>query len=253
MSALTITPASPVLGARVDGIDLRAPLEPARREQIRRALFRHRVLFFADQNLSTEQFIALATALGSILVFRSVVPTDARHPEVHTVTGSTVGWHLDASSLIEPPVATLLRAVAIPDQGGDTVWADGMAAYAALPTDLKTRLAGLCATHTAPTHSPLVAHPVTPLHPEVGRRYLNINLAPWVDTRILGMPAAASAALVEEIRTHHLRSAVQLRFRWTPGAIVLWDNRGMQHTGTRDYPASVRRRLQRICLARFPR
>ncbi|AAS06279.1 TauD/TfdA dioxygenase family protein [Mycobacterium avium] len=248
---LSLRPAAALFGAEIGGIDLRAPLTREQRDELQRLLQRYRVLFFRGQQLSTAHQIEFAEAFGPILIFRSVVPADPQHPGVHNVDGSTVGWHLDASGLIEPPVASVLRAVEIPDRGGDTVWADGMAAYDGMPDDLKSRLEGLSATHTAPNQHPLVAHPLVSHHPDIGRRYLNINLAPWVDTRILGMSTSHSSALVEQLRAHHLRSDYQLRFRWSAGAVVLWDNRGMQHTGIRDYGDDTRRRLQRICIAHF--
>lgn len=221
------------------------------RDELRRVLHCHRVLFFRAQHLSTDQFIGLAEAFGPILDFRSVVPADPQHPGVHEVDGSTVGWHIDASGMPEPPVAAMLQAAEIPPSGGDTVWADGVSAYNGLPGELKKRLDGLCATHTAPQSDPVIAHPMVPVHPDTGERYLYINFAPWVDTRIPGMSDADSSALVSELRRQYLRPEYQVRFRWSPGAIAMWDNRVVQHTGIRDYPEEVRRRLRRICIARF--
>jgi alpha-ketoglutarate-dependent taurine dioxygenase len=198
---LTVTPSTPVIGAEIDGLDLGAPMTRQLRDELHRLLCCYRVLFFRDQHLSTQQHIAFAEAFGPILIFRSVVPADPQHPEVHNVDGSTVGWHIDASGFIEPPVATVLSALEIPASGGDTIWADGVAAYNGLPGELKERLEGVCATHTAPADHPIVAHPVVPIHPRTKDRYLYINLAPWVDTRILGMSAADSKALVSELRT----------------------------------------------------
>jgi alpha-ketoglutarate-dependent taurine dioxygenase len=252
MPDLTIAPTTPV-GAEICGLHLGAPLTSDFRDELRRLLRHHRVLFFRGQQLSTPQLIAFAEAFGPALVFCSVVPADPQHREVHDVDGSTVGWHLDASGLIEPPVATVLRAVEIPPTGGDTIWADGVAAYNGLPSGLKKRLEGLCATHTTPGRHPIVAHPLAPVHPDTNERYLYINLAPWVDTRVLGMGAAESEALVAELAQEYLRPDYQVRFRWSAGAVAMWDNRVLQHTGIRDYGDDICRRLERICIARFHR
>jgi taurine dioxygenase len=209
------------------------------------------VLFFRDQHLSTLQQIAFAEAFGPIFVFRGVLPLDPQHREVHDLDGSTVDWHLDASGTIEPPVATVLRAVEIPPAGGDTIWANGIAAYNGLPAGLKKQLESLCATHTPPTAHPAVAHPLVSIHPDTGERYLYINLAPWVDTKILGLSVADSEAVVRELKDHYLRPEYQVRFRWSPGALAMWDNRVTQHTGIRDYGDNVRRRMKRLSIARF--
>ncbi|MEZ0366152.1 TauD/TfdA dioxygenase family protein [Mycobacterium sp. pUA109] len=248
---LTVTPVAAVIGAEIGGVDLRAAVTDALRDRLRQLLGCHRVLFFRDQHLSTAQQIAFAEAFGPILDFRSVVPADPHHPGVHDVDGSTVGWHLDASGLIEPPVATVLHAVEIPPRGGDTIWANGVAAYQGLPGELKQRLTGLYATHTGPGQCPIVAHPLVLIHPDTGERYLYLNLAPWVDSRILGMDTAESAALVDRLREHYLQPGYQVRFRWSAGTVVIWDNRVAQHTGIQDYGEGVRRRLKRICIARF--
>lgn len=248
----TVTPSTPVIGAQVSGVDLRTPLTRDLRAELYRLLLRHRVLFFRDQHLSTQQHIAFAEAFGPTLTFHSVVPADPEHPEVHDVHGSTVGWHIDASGLTEPPVATLLRAVEIPPTGGDTVWASGVASYEGLPRDLKDRLERKYVTHTAAKAGrPIVAHPLVRAHPDTGERYLYINLAPWVDPVILGMDRSNSDALVKELRHEYLRPEYHVRFRWSTGAVAMWDNRVVQHTGISDYGNGVDRHLKRICLARF--
>jgi alpha-ketoglutarate-dependent taurine dioxygenase len=248
---LTVNPSTPGFGAEIGGVDLSIAPTRELRDALYRLLCCRRVLFFRDQHLSTQQQISFAEVFGPILTFRSVVPADPHHPEVHHVDGSTVGWHIDASGRIDPPVATVLSAVETPASGGDTIWADGVAAYRGLPGELKRRLEGTCATHTAPADHPLVAHPVAPIYPVTGERYLYINLAPWVDTRILGMSADDSKALVGELRDRYLQPKYQLRFCWSTGTTAIWDNRVVQHTGIRDYGEGVRRRLTRICIARF--
>ncbi|HEY3895789.1 MAG TPA: TauD/TfdA family dioxygenase [Pseudonocardiaceae bacterium] len=255
---VTVTPLTPVIGAEISGVDLRGPLGPGLRDEFHRLLLRHRVLFWRDQYLNTEEQIAFAEAFGPILVFSSIAPADPAHPGVHEVHGSTVGWHIDASSMLAPPVATVLRAVEVPPRGGDTIWASGVAAYEGLPGRLKEQLENRYATHTGAQwirgtdrpDSPLVAHPLVRTHPETGERHLYLNLAPWVEPLVLGMNTEESAELVEELRQEYLRPEYQVRFHWSPGAIAIWDNRVVQHTGTQDY-GEFPRRMKRICLASF--
>lgn len=254
-SGLTVTPLTPVIGAQISGVDLRDPLVPELRDEFHRLLLRYQVLFWRDQQMSTEHQIVFAEAFGPILIFSSVTDPDPLRPGVHEVHGSTVGWHIDASSMLAPPVATVLRALRVPPVGGDTIWASGVAAYNGLPDELKVQLEGKYATHNSGhwdpgIDRPLVAHPLVRVHPETGERYLYINLAPWVEPLILGMSAHESTALVERLTREYLRLEYQVRFQWSPGTIAMWDNRVVQHTGTQDY-GDFPRHLQRICLASF--
>jgi taurine dioxygenase len=250
-SSLTVAPLTPLIGAEISGVDLREPLTPERRDEFHRLLLRYRVLFWRDQQMSTEQQIVFAEAFGPILVFSGVAPSDPMHPGVHEVHGSTVGWHIDASGALAPPVATVLRAVDVPPLGGDTIWASGIAAYDRLPDQLKAQLEGKYVTHRAlEADHPVVAHPLVRTHPETGERHLYLNLAPWVEPLILGMSTHKSATLVERLRQEYLRPEYQVRFQWSPGAIAMWDNRVVQHTGTKDYD-DFPRHLKRICLASF--
>lgn len=250
-SGLTVAPSASVIGAEVSGLDLRDSLSSHLRDELYRLLLRHQVLFFRSQHLSTTQQIAFAEAFGPILPFTG--NTDPAHPGVRVVNGSTVGWHIDASGMIAPPVATVLYGVDVPPDGGDTVWASGVAAYENLPEPLKEQLAGRYVTHRElDGQNPVVAYPLVRTHPGTGQRYLYINFAPWVDPLILGMSADDSAALVAELRRAYLRPEHQVRFQWSPGSVVMWDNPVLQHTGTKDY-GDHPRYMTRICLAHFHR
>ncbi|HEY2723249.1 MAG TPA: TauD/TfdA family dioxygenase [Pseudonocardiaceae bacterium] len=255
MPQLTITPSAPGIGAEISGVDLREPLTPALCDEFRRLLFRHRVVFWRDQHLGTAQQVAFAHALGTILEFSSVVDADPAAPGVHQVRGSTLGWHVDASSLPEPPVATMLRAVDVPPAGGDTIWADGVAAYRDLPEQLKQQVAGRYLAHGLPRHfsdpgfdRPMVAHRLVRTHPATGEQHLYLNNS--LPCSIIGMSQEASDELLATLAQEYLRPEHQLRFQWSPGAIAMWDNRVVQHTGTHDY-GEYPRHLVRICLADF--
>lgn len=254
-NALSVTPLTAGIGAEIGGVDLREPLTVELRDKLRSLLFRHRVVFWRDQQLDAEGQIALAEAFGRILVFRSVVDVDPLHPGVHQVRGSTTGWHVDASSLAEPPVATMLRAIDVPESGGDTLWADGVAVYQGLSDELKARLEGHYLTHGLPQHAedpdfdrPMVAHRIVRTHPWTGERHLYLNNS--LHTTVVGMSREESDRLVETLRAEYLRPEYQVRFHWTPGTVTMWDNRVVQHTGIHDY-GDYPRHLMRICLADF--
>jgi taurine dioxygenase len=253
---LTVTPSSAVIGAELTGVDLGEPLTPALRAEIRRLLGLHKVLFWRDQHLSTAQQVAFVEAFGPVLAFSSVTDENPARPGVHRVRGSTVGWHIDASTRADPPVATVLRAIDVPPTGGDTIWASGVAAYAALPDALKAQLDGLYVTHglrhdpEPGAERPVVCHPLVRTHPETGERLLYINLASWNNSLIVGMSREESDALVAVLAREYLRPEHQVRFQWSPGALAMWDNRAVQHTGVHDY-GDFPRRMERICLACF--
>ncbi|MCM3925043.1 TauD/TfdA family dioxygenase [Frankia sp. AiPs1] len=251
---LTILPMSPRLGAEVSGIDLRTGLTPERRALLRTLLFQHGVLVFRDQALDTAGHVAFAEAFGPILVFTSVVDPEPARPGVHEVHGGSVGWHFDASSLPAPPVATVLRAVRVPAEGNDTLWASGVAAYQALAPELRALATGRYVTHGRGVvrgpddERPVVAHRLVRRHPHTGEHYLYINLPDWDSPLVLGMSPDDSDALVAELRAAYLRPEHQIRLHWTPGTIVMWDNRAVLHSGTGDHDPDTRH-LVRICLA----
>jgi hypothetical protein len=117
--ALSVTPSTPIIGAEITGIDLRAPVPPHRAAEIRRLLAHHKVIFFRDQSITAEQQLAFGRSLGSILRFPGVNAEHPQHPGVQIVgswrpparrpDGSryTGGWHIDASGLIVAPFASI--------------------------------------------------------------------------------------------------------------------------------------------------
>ncbi|MGH2717520.1 MAG: TauD/TfdA dioxygenase family protein [Actinomycetota bacterium] len=253
---LNVTPSGAVIGAEVSGMDLRNPMSPGQREEIHSLLARHKVLVWRDQHLDAAGQVDFVQSFGPILEFSSVVDEAPEIPGVHKVKGSTVGWHIDASAQLEPPVATVLRAVVIPPSGGDTIWASGVAAYESLPDDLKQQLDGIYLTHGGSRHlqpgseAALVCHPLVRTHPVTGERLLYLNSASWNLSIAVGVDRSASDELVQMLSDLYLRPEHQYRLQWSPGAVCMWDNRAVQHTGVHDY-GDAPRHMERICLARF--
>ncbi|MGB6225832.1 MAG: TauD/TfdA family dioxygenase, partial [Pseudonocardiaceae bacterium] len=261
----SVTPSTPVIGAEITGVDLRAPLSPHRAAEIRRLLAHHKVIFFRDQSITAEQHLAFGRSLGSILRFPGVSEEHPQHPGLQIV-GSwrpparradggryTGGWHIDASGLIVAPFASILRAVTLPPVGGDTVWANLAAAYEGLPDDLKPALEGLYVTDDLTQHFrdrgvdyPLLARPIVGTHPETGEKVLRVNFTQY--PQVVGWDTERSAELIQTLKQEATRPEYQVRFTWSPGAIAMWDNRAVHHYAVRDY-GDFPRRMERVVVA----
>ena len=240
---------------------------------IRQALLDHLVIFFRDQDLPPERFLALARRFGTPIEYPFVKGIEG-FPEIINVTKlehETVNfggvWHSDTTYLQEPPMATLLVAREVPETGGDTLFANQYLAYETLSEKLRGLLAGLKwrssssakadASRTredrirsdgsADARKLLAAeHPVVRTHPETGRKALYVNRAHTVG--IAGMTEEESAPLLEFLFRHQIRPEFTCRFRWTRGSLAIWDNRCAQHYAVNDYHGQ-RRVMQRITLA----
>jgi len=267
-----IRPIGGALGAELHGIDLSADLSDETITAVRQALLDHLVIFFRDQELPPDRFLALARRFGTPIEYPFVKGIEG-FPEIinvakleHEKINFGGVWHSDTTYLQEPPMATLLVARDVPEAGGDTIFANQYRALAALSDALRAKLASLRgvassakadASRTredrirsdgsADARKLLVAeHPVVRTHPETGRKALYVNLAHTV--AFSGMTEEESAPLLEFLFNHQIRPEFTCRFRWTPGALAIWDNRCAQHYAVNDY-AGHRRIMQRITLA----
>lgn len=262
---LAVTPVTPIIGAEISGIDLRGPLPARLIAELRRLLTQHKVLFFRNQAIDAEQHLAFGRRFGSILRFPGVNEEHPQHPGLQII-GSwrpparrpdggrfTGGWHIDASGLINAPIASILRAVTIPPVGGDTVWANLAAAYEGLPDDLKQTIEDLYVTDDLRQHFgergieyPLLARPVVRTHPETGEKVLSVNFTQH--PHIVDWTAEHSAELLQTLKQEATRPEYQVRFTWSPGAIAMWDNRAVHHYAVRDY-GDFPRRMERVLIA----
>ncbi len=265
---IRIDPLTPAIGAQISGIDLTDPT-PEDFETVRGALIHHQVVFFRDQPaLAPQDQIAFARRFGDLHT-HPAAPQMEGHPEIfviHAHRDSKVangnGWHTDVSCDEAPPMATMLQILELPETGGDTLWTSTLAAYDALSAPMQRFLEGLCARHEsehiyrgrysdrgvddAGRHYPSAVHPVVRTHPDSGRRSLYVN--PSFTTRIQELASDESTALLEYLYRHQQRPEFQVRFRWSPNAIALWDNRSTQHFALWDYwPAQ--RRGHRVTIA----
>ena len=272
MAAIDIRPIAGALGAEVLGVDLARDLRADTVAVIRKAWLDHCVVFFRDQSLTPEQFLALARAFGDPVEYPFVKGLEG-FPHItpvikleHEKVNFGGLWHSDTAYLDKPPMGTMLIARETPARGGDTLFANMYLAYETLSAGLRRVLDGLMAINSsakadvtktredrvrdnakADAKQEYVSeHPVVRTHPETGRKALYINGGHTV--RFKDMTAEESAPLLSYLFQHATRPEFTCRFRWEVGSIALWDNRCTQHNPVNDYHGH-RRVMHRITLA----
>ncbi len=260
-SPLTVERLNPTIGAEVGGVDLTRPLTAELREALKALLLKHKVLFFRDQDVTRDQQVAFALNFGELYAHptggvdthRVVQPIAAENFKKYAAAGAESHWHTDTSWRIDPSFGAVLKAVTIPDVGGDTIWADGGAIYRGLPEDLKAKIDGLYVVHDyqdalqrSGVVYPLVSHPIVRTHPETGEDifWVNFSLKP----RIVGLDKAESEALLARLYEEVKRPEYHARFRWRKSSIAFWDNRAGLHYAVRDY-GDFPRVMERVLIA----
>jgi len=174
-------------------------------------------------------------------------------------------WHSDTTFRINPTKYTILRCQIMPKAGGDTLWAYMEAAYDHLSAAFKKMIEGLTAVHDFRNFRvlfkktdediarlrqmeklyPNPSHPVVRTHPVTGKKCIYVN--PQFTVRIEGLEPGESSAILQVLTAHAQIPEFQLRLRWSPGAIVFWDNRSTQHYAANDYYPE-RRRMERTAV-----
>ncbi|QRY64190.1 TauD/TfdA family dioxygenase [Gordonia sp. PDNC005] len=261
------------LGAELFDVDLAAVAhDDDLFADLRGLLVEHKVLFVRDQAISRADHVALARRFGD-LEDHPVASSDPDHPglvRIYKDLDSPAehyenAFHCDATWRECPPFGSVLRCVEGPAVGGDTIWVDMVAAYNALPDDVKRRINGLTARHSieasfgaamtpekrAGLHAmfPDAEHPVVRTHPDTGEKILFVNAFATHLTNFhtpdnvrFGYDYAPGAS---ELLNYLIRQAsvpeFQVRWRWTPDSFAIWDNRCTQHYAVQDYWPAVRR------------
>jgi alpha-ketoglutarate-dependent 2,4-dichlorophenoxyacetate dioxygenase len=277
--SLTLTPLTPHIGAEARGIDLSRPLASDEIRAIEQAMDAHAVLVFRDQPLDQDQQIAFARSLGPLdLGLRKLKggPHRFRHAELADISNVTVEgevaarghakivgnianqlWHSDSSFQRPRAKYSMLSAVVVPPEGGDTEFADLRAAHDALPEDLRRRCEGRVAVHDA-LHSRFMlgdtqyteaqratiapaAWPLIQTDPRSGRRILFVGVHA---REVLGMTLAEGRMLLLDLMEHATQRAFVYRHRWRVGDLVMWDNTATLHRG-RHFEFAQRRELRR--------
>jgi taurine dioxygenase len=263
------------IGAEVAGVDIAGPLSDAQIAEIEQALVKHKVLFFRDQEMTSEQQLAFGRRFGPLEIhpfasFKTFTsPPEA--PELIIVEAFpenpmvAEAWHSDVTWRETPAMASILRVTNVPEEGGDTMWADMAAAYADLDDATQRHLSSLTAVHdwhqfrnvlhmTGSTPEqiaelveqfPPMEHPVVRTHPVSGEKiiYVNGNFT----VKINGMKESESDALLQRLYKLADNPAYRTRINWQPGSVAFWDNRSTQHAvagGVKGY-----RRMERVTVA----
>ena len=245
---LEVTRLSAALGAEVRGISLNR-IDAARVDTIRALLQQHQVLFFPDQFLDIDAHVALGEHFGTLDAHPNLENPFTQHPQVFELAASHGGvadeWHSDLSFSTEPSVMSILNMIECPEVGGDTLWANTTAAYAALSEPLRDLCAGLSALHDATPHGkPEInaIHPVVRLHPETGQKALFVN--EHFTRRIVELSHAESELLLGHLTRWIAQPRFCVRYHWRQGTVAMWDNRCTQHFVVGDF--SDQRIIQRV-------
>lgn len=258
------------LGAEVHGLNLKNGMDDEIFRAFEAALIEHKVLVLRDQNLTTAEHVSISRLFGELEVhpFRP----EGEFPEILVLDNhkanpvlSTDVWHSDTTFRINPTKYTILRCEIMPKVGGDTLWADMEIAYERLSEPVRKMIDGLTAVHDFQNFRvlfkktpedqaklrkmeelyPNPSHPVVRTHPGTGRKCIYVN--PQFTLRIEGMEADESRAILDLLYKQALIPEYQFRLRWTPGAIVFWDNSSTQHYAANDYYPE-RRRMERTAV-----
>jgi len=276
-TTVQVKPVAGHIGAEISDVDLSRPLSDADVQAIRQAWLKHKVVFFRNQNLDHTAQVAFTKNFGQVTYAHPLEdePNPA-HPEILAIDRRRYErrdkkrytyesrWHTDVTAVVNPPAGSILRAVNVPEFGGDTTWTNLVAAYEGLSAPLKTLADGLRAEHRfnarrsfRDSDNPFVKrvaanpqvsiHPVVRVHPETGERALFVS--PGFTSHILDVSSVESDKLLELFFAQISDPKYTVRFRWTNGDIAFWDNRATAHIGPQDLDhVDVERVLYRTTL-----
>ncbi len=251
------------LGGIVEGVDLRT-IDEETVTQLKADFYERQVLFFPSQHLSPDELAAFGRRFYEIEKPHSGLQSHPDNPYVFLIKtegGEGDGkdnetWHSDITFADEPPIGSILQGIELPSTGGDTLFSSMYAAYERLSDPIKRAIEGLEAWHDGIPYFqtyvrymgfadaderiakmradfPGVAHPVVRRIPETGRRALYIDRI--FTQRIMGLSRRESHHLRDLLCEHAEHSTMQVRWRWSPGDIAMWDNRSTQHFAAGDY------------------
>jgi taurine dioxygenase len=240
--------------------------------ELHQLLLKHKVLFFRDQDITRAEHVAFARHFGA-LEDHPVAGSDPENPGLVRIYKSPDlpndryenAWHADATWREKPPMGCVLRCVEGPAVGGDTMWANMVLAYEKLPEAIKKQIEPLRARHSIEAtfgaalpiekrlalkaQFPDPEHPVVRTHPETGDKVLFVNPFTTHFTNFhneqnvrYGQDYAPGAAqLLQYLVSQAQVPEYQVRFRWRPNSMAMWDNRSTQHYAVMDYPPCHRK------------
>ncbi|MFI5509075.1 TauD/TfdA dioxygenase family protein [Mycobacterium sp. NPDC051804] len=243
------TPLEPC-GAVVKGVHVDA-LRQAHVDILQRLLAEHGVLIFREQHIDDAAFTRFLRSFGELMFTTGETPVDG-HPDLNVV--SNVGretpprsnFHVDTSYVRTPPAYTALRAVDVPELGGQTLFSNQYRAYERLPNDIRRDVGTRSIKHVVTgvelgeDDEKAAVHPVVRKHPVSARRALYLS-SPARCATVSGLTPEDGRALVEHLVDHCTRDENVLRHEWMPGDVVMWDNRCVMHKA--DHTGVVGRRV----------
>ncbi|MFJ4431352.1 TauD/TfdA dioxygenase family protein [Pseudomonas sp. NPDC089395] len=261
------------IGAELVGLNLADAIhDDGLFAEVRQQLLKHRVLFLRNQDISHAEHVAFARRFGE-LEDHPVVGSHPDYPglvQIHKSPQTPVdryenAWHTDTTWRENPSMGAVLRCLECPPVGGDTVWANMVVAYDRLPTDVKAKIEGLRARHSIEAsfgaampiekrlalkeRYPDAEHPVVRIHPETGEKVLFVNSFTThfsnyhTPERVrFGQDFNPGGAdLLRYLISQATIPEYQVRWRWKPNSIAIWDNRSTQHYAVMDYPPCHRK------------
>ncbi|ACY35094.1 MULTISPECIES: TauD/TfdA dioxygenase family protein [Comamonas] len=270
---MQINPLTCAIGAELVDVQLADALrDDGLFAEIKTALLKHKVLFLRRQSISRAEHVGFARRFGE-LEDHPVVGSDPEHPglvQIYKTPDKPLdryenSWHCDATWREVPPMGCVLRCVECPPVGGDTMWANMALAYEMLPSHIKDVIAPLRARHSIEctfgaampaqkrlalkAQFPDAEHPVVRTHPETGEKVLFVsgftthftNFHTPANVRVGQDFTQGSSSLLQFLISQAAIPEYQVRWRWEPGSIAIWDNRATQHYAVMDYPPSHRK------------
>jgi len=265
---------TPRLGAELIGVDLARGVDATLFRAIYEAFLEHQVLLFGTQDLPPGRQVEFARHFGEVQIHVMNQYHVEGYPELYFLsnldeTGNptgrhpdkgTLAWHTDGSWRRVTGQATIIYSEIVPEKGGETHFCDMYAAYDRLSPEWKRRIARLRVVHNLDfsrtrrhgedpmteaqrREVPPVDHPIVRTHPETGRKC--IFLGDHAEY-IVGMGYEEGRALIEELNAMVVHSDLTYEHHWSPGQLIVWDNRCLMHRAT-DYDPAVQRRVVRRC------
>ncbi|HSV61267.1 MAG TPA: TauD/TfdA family dioxygenase [Variovorax sp.] len=273
---MQVEPLTCSIGAQLSNVQLSAASrDPELVAQIRALLLKHKVLFFRQQDFTRAEHVAFARHFGE-LEDHPVAGSDPDHPGLVRIYKNPDApndryensWHCDATWREKPPFGCVLHCVECPPVGGDTMWANMALAYEKLPQHIKDQIAPLRARHSIEAsfganmpiekrlalHAqfPDAEHPVVRTHPETGEKVLFVNAFTTHFTNFHNPDNVrygqdynpVAPMLLSYLVSQAAIPEYQVRWRWQPGDVAMWDNRSTQHYAVMDY-APCHRKMER--------
>ena len=248
---------SGALGAEIKGINLK-DTSNENIKKINDLLLEHKVIFFRDQIINSEEHKALAEKFGPLETHAYVKGLND-HPEIVRIIKAEdeqnqwgENWHSDVSYNAKPTKAVILKSIKIPPVGGDTCFSNMELAWETLDEEIKEKIKDKKAIHSSLGAEFFIEsykkmegnkkrnydeysneHPIVRTHPETGKKILFVN---WTYTKeIVGMDKKESDEILKKIFEHQERLDFTCRFKWSENAVAIWDNRSTQHQGLTDF------------------